>query len=195
MKKTISGCLIMVLLLILFSSCSNNEKDKLTLISNDKNYEVYEYYYNQFMTDYFFIIFDNKGEKLDAGYCGEHMPSIKKVNEFILEYSISFGTNAVEYKYYDVKNGLASEAFQNIYYCQDNKVAYVDYRDTGTYICYKEIFEESFLINEKLDMGGIMTTQFEVFIDKDILSVTHAKGKEYNEITEKFIIEEKRNEA
>lgn len=188
MKKIIYSSIVIGILLLVFSSCSNNEKDKLTLISNNENYEVYEYCYSQFTSDYFFFVFDNKGEKIDAGYCKEHLPSIKKVSDFTLEYSISFGTNASEYKYYDVDKGISSETFQNVYYYQDNMIAYVEYIGNIAYICYKGVFDESLLLKEKLDMDGIMTTQFEVSVGNNVLYVTHAKGNEYKEITEEYII-------
>ena len=188
MKKILSMSVLSLSLLMIFASCSDSGLNNMSLISNFTNYKIYEYKYDESSSDYVFFIFDNNGKRLDAGYCQSHEPSIEKVDNNIIEYSLGFGTNAKEYKYYEINKGLVSQTYQNVYYRQNDTIAYIDYVNNSTYVCYKKVFETQDILKQKLDMGGITSTEYNISIDDNKLCVTHPKGKEYKEITEKFAL-------
>lgn len=185
MKKLIHITISLILFFLMLTGCHNNTEN-LSLISKGNNYIVYEYQYNEITCDYMFVVFDDNGNRIDSAVVENHEPTFNYLDATLLAYELSFGTNAIEYKFYDIEKSIVSETYQNIYYQKDNQIAFIEYENDKTYICYKELFEKDNILKEELDMDGIMSTEFEIVVNDDFISVTHSKGESYDEITENF---------
>ena len=189
MKKQLTVVILLTIILLAFTGCTYSHINNMSLLEEDNNYKIYGYLdKNDILTDYFYIIFNNDGEKIDSGHCERVNPNFQKFDNDVLKLSKSFGSNAKFVTYYDLSKSIVSEEYQNIIYDDGELVIYIYYIDgeIGTHIVTKNIFDSKILLDEELDMGGIMSTDFKVNIEGKIITVEHVKGQNCETIVETF---------
>jgi len=192
MKKALFLALSLVLIL---TGCSNGVESKYKQIEQSKNFSLFAHEdTNGVLSDYLYFIYNNKGDKIASAYYGNREPKLSIFDNGILKVFVSGGTNAGVSTYYNLETSLASDTYENVYYDDGEIVIYIDYSDGNIYVCAKKIFGSDFLLKEKLDMGGISTTLFDVSYSNGLVKVEHAKGEKYDTIVETFELNVSNNE-
>lgn len=183
-KKLIIVCTI--ILIFLFSGCGKNTEEFVTL-SDEKNYTVNAYNMGYAVSDYVYVIRDNSGSKLDSGYLEQSEPHFEYINNNILKFYYSYGTNATISRFYDLQNSLISEEYQEVCYSDENYVIYPSFNENGkTYINVCKLFDSKTIVEKELDTDGVFITTFDVKVDNNVVTVKHAKGVNNETIVETF---------
>lgn len=175
-----------------------DDEDRMCLFEKDKNYEIYQYRYNEYSFEYVFFIYDNKHRRIDCKNVYTREPYISrigtdKVGKNILRCYISNGTNAYTTQYYNVSNGKVSDEYKGEVCSDEKRVAYIDYKDGKTILEVKKIFDKNPFFEKELDMGGISTATFigKGEFDGNSITITYAKGKNYKDVRETFSLNQK----
>lgn len=175
------------------TQATTDSVDRMCLFEKDKNYEIYQYRYNEYSFEYVFFIYDNKHRRIDCKNVYTREPYISrigtdKVGKNILRCRISNGTNAYTTQYYNVSNGKVSNEYKGEVCSDEKRVAYIDYKDGKTILEVKKIFDKKPFFEKELDMGGISTATFigKGEFDGNSITITYAKGKNYNDVRETF---------
>lgn len=170
-----------------------DDEDRMCLFEKDKNYEIYQYRYNEYSFEYVYFIYDNKHRRIDCKNVYAREPyisriGIDKVGKNILRCYISNGTNAYTTQYYNVSNGKVSNEYKGEVCSDEKRVAYIDYKDGKTILEVKKIFDKKPFFEKELDMGGISTATFigKGEFDGNSIIITYAKGKNYKDVRETF---------
>lgn len=179
----------------LLGGCQNNDYEDESLmhqavLADESDYhKVYRFSYNNNIDDYMYFIFDKNGEKLDSACFQKHSPKIEKLSSNILKSTLIYGTDAYIVKYYDITNSVVSSDFQGVCYDDEEKVAYIDFKNDKTYLKIQKMFSDDIILKEKLNLGdaGVATSsQFDVSVSGDTVTVKHPYGSDYKTITETF---------
>lgn len=175
-----------------------DDEDRMYLFKKDKNYEIYQYRYNEYSFEYIYFIYDNKHSRIDCKNVYAREPyisriGIDKVGKNILRCYISNGTNAYTTQYYNVSNGKVSDEYKGEVCFDEKRVAYIDYKDGKTILEVKKIFDKKPFFEKELDMGGISTATFigKGEFDGNSITITYAKGKNYKDVRETFSLNQK----
>lgn len=179
--------LFFVCSLLLISGCQTDSN--YTLIEDDNDYQVYAYADSDgILSDYTYFIFNDNGDKIDSGYNQSREPIFQKFDNHVLKRLISAGTNVNFTTYYDLSRSLISDEYENVYYDDGELVVYIHYdnQNDSTYVTAKKIFDSDFLLNEKLDLDGIFTTDYHVEVKDNRVTVQHVKGPHYDDVVETF---------
>lgn len=168
------------------TSAKSDSNEQMTLFEKGANYQIYQFNYSKHSSEYVYFIYDNDNKRLDCDTVYSYEPHVKEYNKNILKCTISRGSNADVVKYYNVTDDKISPVYENICYESGDEVAYIHYNNGHTYLKMQKLFSTKAYFVKELDMGGIMTTKFDVKVDGDSISITHAKGKDYKEVTETF---------
>lgn len=175
------------------TQATTDNVDRMCLFEKDKNYEIYQYRYNENSFEYIYFIYDNKHSRIDCKNVYAREPQIvqndtEKDGKNIVRVLISGGSNVNITKYYNVSNGKVSKEYQNVL-CEDKKkVAYISYKNGKTILNVQNKFAPKSFFEKELDMGGISTATFigKGEFDGNSITVTHAKGKNYKDVKETF---------
>ena len=175
-----------------------DDEDRMYLFKKDKNYEIYQYRYNEYSFEYVFFIYDNKHRRIDCKNVYAREPQIvqndtEKDGKNIVRVLISGGSNVNITKYYNVSNGKVSKEYQNVLCADKKKVAYISYKNGKTILNVQNKFAPKSFFEKELDMGGISTATFigKGEFDGNSITVTHAKGKNYKDVRETFSLNQK----
>ena len=180
---------LIVFCLIFLVGCSQ-DNNKYTLLEENDNYELYAYENDDILSDYVYFVFNHDGEKIDSGYYEVGEPRFKRFENDVLKVSTGSGTNVAFITYYDLNQSLISDEYQNVYYEDGNLIAYITYQEGDTYLCVKHIFDDQLLLKEKLQIKDIMTTDYQITIKDNVVTVEHAKDSSYETIVETFSFKE-----
>ena len=175
------------------TQATTDNVDRMCLFEKDKNYEIYQYRYNENSFEYIYFIYDNKHSRIDCKNVYAREPQIvqndtEKDGKNIVRVLISGGSNVNITKYYNVSNGKVSKEYQNVL-CEDKKkVAYISYKNGKTILNVQNKFAPKSFFEKELDMGGISTATFigKGEFDGNSITITHAKGKNYKDVRETF---------
>lgn len=173
------------------TQATTDSVDRMCLFKKDKNYEIYQYRYNENSFEYIYFIYDNKHSRIDCKNVYAREPQIvqndtEKDGKNIVRVLISGGSNVNITKYYNVSNGKVSKEYQNVLCADKKKVAYISYKNGKTILNVQNKFAPKSFFEKELDMGGISTTMFKGEFDGNSITVTHAKGKNYKDVRETF---------
>lgn len=173
------------------TQATTDSDDRMCLFKKDKNYEIYQYRYNENSFEYIYFIYDNKHSRIDCKNVYAREPQIvqndtEKDGKNIVRVLISGGSNVNITKYYNVSNGKVSKEYQNVLCADKKKVAYISYKNGKTILNVQNKFAPKSFFEKELDMGGISTTMFKGEFDGNSITVTHAKGKNYKDVRETF---------
>ncbi|MCH5298922.1 MAG: hypothetical protein J1E96_04075 [Ruminococcus sp.] len=161
------------------------------LVDESYYHKVYIFSYNNNTDDYMCFIFDKNGEKLDSACYQKHCPKIEELNSDILKSTLIYGTDAYIVKYYDITNSIVSPDFQGVCYNDEEKVAYIDFKNDKTYLKIQKMFSDDVILKEELNLGDAVvatTSSFDVSISGDTVTVKHPYGSDYKTITETFLL-------
>lgn len=175
---------------------TTDSDDRMCLFKKDKNYEIYQYRYNENSFEYIYFIYDNKHSRIDCKNVYAREPQIvqndtEKDGKNIVRVLISGGSNVNITKYYNVSNGKVSKEYQNVLCADKKKVAYISYKNGKTILNVQNKFAPKSFFEKELDMGGISTTMFKGEFNGNSITVTHAKGKNYKDVRETFSLNQK----
>lgn len=175
------------------TQATTDNVDRMCLFEKDKNYEIYQYRYNENSFEYIYFIYDNKHSRIDCKNVYAREPQIvqndtEKDGKNIVRVLISGGSNVNITKYYNVSNGKVSKEYQNVLCADKKKVAYISYKNGKTILNVQNKFAPKSFFEKELDMGGISTATFigKGEFDGNSITVTHAKGKNYKDVKETF---------
>lgn len=178
------------------TQATTDSVDRMCLFEKDKNYEIYQYRYNENSFEYIYFIYDNKHSRIDCKNVYAREPQIvqndtEKDGKNIVRVLISGGSNVNITKYYNVSNGKVSKEYQNVLCADKKKVAYISYKNGKTILNVQNKFAPKSFFEKELDMGGISTTMFKGEFNGNSITVTHAKGKNYKDVRETFSLNQK----
>lgn len=178
------------------TQATTDSDDRMCLFKKDKNYEIYQYRYNEYSFEYIYFIYDNKHSRIDCKNVYAREPQIvqndtEKDGKNIVRVLISGGSNVNITKYYNVSNGKVSKEYQNVLCADKKKVAYISYKNGKTILNVQNKFAPKSFFEKELDMGGISTTMFKGEFNGNSITVTHAKGKNYKDVKETFSLNQK----
>lgn len=168
------------------STIIKNNEEKISLLKKDDNYQIYQFHYSEYSSEYIYFIYDNEENRLDCKNVYAYEPHIEKIGNNVFKCVISGGSNANIVKYYNVSKDMISPEYKNVCYDNRNEVAYIKNYKGKTYFKLQKIFDNNAYFVKELDMDGITTTKFDVKIRDGKIFITHIKGKDYKEITEIF---------
>ena len=175
------------------TQATTDNVDRMCLFEKDKNYEIYQYRYNENSFEYIYFIYDNKHSRIDCKNVYAREPQIvqndtEKDGKNIVRVLISGGSNVNITKYYNLSNGKVSKEYQNVLCADKKKVAYISYKNGKTILNVQNKFAPKSFFEKELDMGGISTATFigKGEFDGNSITVTHAKGKNYKDVKETF---------
>lgn len=187
MKKAI--CFTLILISLFLAGCSNEKTGSLTLTASETGWELYSYSDNDNVaSDYTYLIFNTNNEKIDSGYFESAEPEFKSFDNGILSVSISAGTFADQTTYYDLETSAVSDTYENVFYDNGEITIFINYDNSNADLYAKQIFGSEYLLSETLDTDGIMTTDFNVSVDGEKITVEHPKGENYENVVETFYL-------
>lgn len=115
---------------------------------------------------------------------------VEYVTSNVLKVLVDCGSYAEQVTFYDLSRSLVSEQYQNPCFFDDEIVSYITHENELTLVWVKKIFDDTILLKEELDMGGIYTVgEYYVDIKNDVVTVKHCKGEDYHQVTEKFVLD------
>lgn len=180
MKKLIAPLLLCVLLLCACTQGTEppvqtkDVENSRTLVSTD-TFTV-EAVVDGENVKYRYTVFDLDGKTIESAFCAE-MPKVSQVSEALA--GIRFTDDGHSWaRYYDLKNGKASESFMNAFWSDGELVAYNAY-DNGHIMVVRSIFDESGYLFEtpvESDSWQIFVTAAELSEDGTSLSVEFVDG-------------------
>lgn len=180
MKKLIAPLLLCVLLLCACTQGAEppvqtkDVENSRTLVSTD-TFTV-EAVVDGENVKYRYTVFDLDGKTIESAFCAE-MPKVSQVSEALA--GIRFTDDGHSWtRYYDLKNGKASESFMNAFWSDGELVAYNAY-DNGHIMVVRSIFDESgyhFETPVESDSWQIFVTAAELSEDGTSLSVEFVDG-------------------
>ena len=180
MKKLIAPLLLCVLLLCACTQGAEppvqtkDVENSRTLVSTD-TFTV-EAVVDGENVKYRYTVFDLDGKTIESAFCAE-MPKGSQVSEALA--GIRFTDDGHSWaRYYDLKNGKASESFMNAFWSDGELVAYNAY-DNGHIMVVRSIFDESgyrFETPVESDSWQIFVTAAELSEDGTSLSVEFVDG-------------------
>ena len=180
MKKLIAPLLLCVLLLCACTQGAEppvqtkDAENSRTLVSTD-TFTV-EAVVDGENVKYRYTVFDLDGKTIESAFCAE-MPKVSQVSEALA--GIRFTDDGHSWaRYYDLKNGKASESFMNAFWSDGELVAYNAY-DNGHIMVVRSIFDESgyhFETPVESDSWQIFVTAAELSEDGTSLSVEFVDG-------------------
>ncbi len=180
------------------TQATTDNVDRMCLFEKDKNYEIYQYRYNENSFEYIYFIYDNKHSRIDCKNVYAREPQIvqndtEKDGKNIVRVLISGGSNVNITKYYNVSNGKVSKEYQNVLCADKKKVAYISYKNGKTILNVQNKFAPKSFFEKELDMGGISTATFigKGEFDGNSITITYAKGKNYKDVRETFSLNQK----
>ena len=180
MKKLIAPLLLCVLLLCACTQGAEppvqtkDVENSRTLVSTD-TFTV-EAVVDGENVKYRYTVFDLDGKTIESAFCAE-MPKVSQVSEALA--GIRFTDDGHSWaRYYDLKNGKASESFMTAFGSDGELVAYNAY-DNGHIMVVRSIFDESGYLFEtpvESDSWQIFVTAAELSEDGTSLSVEFVDG-------------------
>ena len=180
MKKLIAPLLLCVLLLCACTQGAEppvqtkDVENSRTLVSTD-TFTV-EAVVDGENVKYRYTVFDLDGKTIESAFCAE-MPKVSQVSEALAGIRFTDDGHS-RARYYDLKNGKASESFMNAFWSDGELVAYNAY-DNGHIMVVRSIFDESgyhFETPVESDSWQIFVTAAELSEDGTSLSVEFVDG-------------------
>ncbi len=188
MKKTIAA--LMLLLLMPLAACgeetpAQTPEPSAVILSKGDNYTVTEEHTSG-VTKYSYEIRDNDGNAIESAMCA-NQPRVAVINDDLL--GVRFYVNDKTFcRYYDLKNGRASESFFNAFWDDGTLVAYHNY-DNGHRMHVRDIFDENgYSYETELDIQAlsISVTACEQDEATGELTVTYTYGDSGTEYSVKL---------
>ncbi|MBQ3547951.1 MAG: hypothetical protein IJA44_05720 [Clostridia bacterium] len=165
MKKL--ACLMLMVLIVLTFSCCKNNENGFSATGADEYFNTFENFENTFTEIYvkeknyeirhskyhvgdFYTVYDNYGNLLDKGYHGYRgsFNISQKDNVVTLEYG--FGGTYVfpKYRMYDIEKGMVSRYFEGPIALKDNMIASFIIKDDRAYLTVQDIFDTDVFCKE-----------------------------------------------
>lgn len=181
--KKITLLLAVFLLSLLFVGCVNNEESKQVVLTKEAaNYKVYSYQYTDSSNEYFYFITDKNGNRIDSGSYVNYYPEFTELSPKVLKKTTSFGVDASVVQYYNLSNATASKEFQGVRYDDDKIVAYVNFNKKGVYIYIQKIFEENYMICEKLNTNAATSSEIDVNVQGNTAIIKYPTSSQKNKV-------------
>ena len=176
MKKIISF-LVLILMCLLFSACSDNLK------SPQENYSV-TYDGN---SEYSYVIYNNKKEIMDS-FSSYKIVEISRIDKNILQKRYGAG-NAICYQFYDTEKNLVSPIYYNIDAVDYGKIVYMTISDEVNKLIVTDLFDDEKYYREyERDFSPTAIPSDALksanFISENKIEICYLKGNDYSETSE-----------
>lgn len=187
MKKTVLSVVCLLLIVFAVGSCGKKtawETGEYFEVSNTGSTEKKEFHYQ---------VFDTQHKTIDSGSTGDTEP-VFYVNDGFLRLSLNHGSDATEYKYYDVSKGLVSETYDTLLSDRFTKdgilVACLIHEDDAVAVAIQDAFDQKVFYKTfqgEFPIKFSPSTQA-AFISDDQIKITYLTGEDNDEKTELFTI-------
>lgn len=186
----IGTCLLAVVTVFVFTACSKVKVSDGDIWESGTYYEVFNTG-SAGKKDFYYRVFDKHNNTIDSGSTDLIEPNFY-VNADYLRLSLNYGTGAVEYKYYDISQGLVSEVYDTVLSERFNEngilVAYLTQEDDTVAVAVRDAFDKSAFyrtLKGSFPIKFSPSTQAE-FISDEQIKITYLTGEDNDEITEVF---------